>query len=123
MKATIAAMDGHRATVQQKLMLEPLAAPPVELEDETVEDEPNLQEIEDEIVAHADMVIDGTPAAIMEEPATPVDMDRVSENEDTTQDEDGDATITQSAKDVECAAMRPMPPPPPRPPRDRKSVV
>ena len=114
MKATIAAMDGHRATVQQKLMLEPRAAPPVELEDETVEDESNLQEMEDENVAHPDMVID---AIIDHTPATPIDVDRVSENEDTTQDEDGDVAITQSAKDAECVAMRPMPPPPPRPPR------
>ena len=94
MKATIANMDGHRTTVQQKLMS---AAPqPVELEGETVEDEPNIQEMEDENVAHHDMVIDGKPAGV----------DRVSQNEDTIQDED--------EVDAECVTM---PPPPPRPPR------
>ena len=112
MKAAIATMDGHRTTVQQKLMS---AAPPqpVELEDETVEDEPNIQEMEDENVAHPDMVIDGTPA--IEEPATPVGVEMVSQNEATTQDEDDDmVAITQPPKDAKRVAM---PPPPPRPSR------
>ena len=104
MKAVIAGMEGHRISVQQKLMNAP---PPLELEDETVEDEPNEPRDDADDINPEVVIIEPD----VDEEAPPVPVPHESQSEPISFPE-----VEPPPVDKATADRLAMPPPPPRPP-------